>query len=208
MRLLSQAKETLVAESKGRVLVCLAALLVAATPASAAKLYKWVDSNGKVHYTDQPPPADAKTQERKKFGDKAIDATLPYSLQQAMKNFPVTLYSSDCGDTCTKASAYLDRRGVPFADKNARDAAIADELKALTGGKLEIPVLKIGGQLIRGYSEASWKTALDAAGYPSSPVTAVRPKVAAKPASVPERPAEPAGGGVPERSEGAPTTRQ
>ena len=30
-------------------------LLCAAIPASA-QMYKWVDSNGKVHYSDSPPP--------------------------------------------------------------------------------------------------------------------------------------------------------
>jgi len=35
------------------------ALLVAALPASAA-MYKWVDKDGKIHYSDQPPPEGAK----------------------------------------------------------------------------------------------------------------------------------------------------
>lgn len=35
------------------------ALLVMALPASAA-MYKWVDQNGKVHYSDQPPPDGAR----------------------------------------------------------------------------------------------------------------------------------------------------
>lgn len=34
-------------------------LLLAALPASAV-LYKWVDKDGKVHYSDQPPPQSAK----------------------------------------------------------------------------------------------------------------------------------------------------
>ena len=35
------------------------ALLLAALPASAV-MYKWVDQDGKVHYSDQPPPSGAK----------------------------------------------------------------------------------------------------------------------------------------------------
>ena len=35
------------------------ALLLAALPASAV-MYKWVDQDGKVHYSDQPPPDGAK----------------------------------------------------------------------------------------------------------------------------------------------------
>ena len=38
--------------------LCLIALLLgAALPSHAAKVYKWVDSQGATHYTDTPPPA-------------------------------------------------------------------------------------------------------------------------------------------------------
>lgn len=37
------------------------AILAFAGPA-AAQMYKWIDKDGKVHYSDQPPPADAKQQ--------------------------------------------------------------------------------------------------------------------------------------------------
>lgn len=42
-------------------IISLGALLLAASPAMAAgEMYRWVDANGQVHYSDQPPPADAK----------------------------------------------------------------------------------------------------------------------------------------------------
>jgi hypothetical protein len=37
------------------------ALCLAALPASA-QMYKWVDSNGKVQYSDKPPPSNVKTE--------------------------------------------------------------------------------------------------------------------------------------------------
>jgi transposase-like protein len=46
-----------------RLLIALAVLL-AVTPASAQKLYKWVDQAGKVHYSDQPPPQDARVEKK------------------------------------------------------------------------------------------------------------------------------------------------
>lgn len=44
-------------------LILLTVVLAWATPADAGKLYKWVDEDGKVHYTDTPPPESSK-QER------------------------------------------------------------------------------------------------------------------------------------------------
>lgn len=148
-----------------------AALVLAGSPAAADNLYKWKDKDGKVHYTDQPPPPEANTTERKKFGDAPGDVPVPYVLQQAMKNFPVTLYTADCGDACDRALAYLQQRRVPFKQKNAREEAAGQELKALTGGKLEVPVLKVGKQVLRGYQENDWKLALYAAGYPGPLMT-------------------------------------
>src|SRR5262245_52663501 len=36
------------------------AIVVTVTPAAAQTMYKWVDKDGKTHYTDSPPPDDAK----------------------------------------------------------------------------------------------------------------------------------------------------
>ena len=146
------------------------ALALATGGVFAEKLYKWTDQDGNVHYTDQVPPPEASASEHKQFGDKPGEVATPYALQRAIKAYPVTLYSTDCGDPCSKALALLNSRGVPFADRNARDPAGAEELKALTGGKLEVPLLKVGTQVLRGYEETGWTGALDAAGYPTAPL--------------------------------------
>ena len=43
-----------------RTIAFLLAAAVTATPAAAQTMYKWVDKDGKTHYTDSPPPDDAK----------------------------------------------------------------------------------------------------------------------------------------------------
>jgi glutaredoxin len=151
-------------------------LLALAAGAQAGQLYRWTDEHGRVHYTDQPPPKTARSAEVKKLGDKPADANLPYALQMAIKNYPVTLYSADCGEICTKASALLSKRGVPYTDRNAREEDAAAALEKLTG-KREVPVLVVGKEVIRGFQDATWHAALDAAGYPK---TAVLPPRATK----------------------------
>lgn len=44
-----------------RLLLALSLTMCAAVPVSA-QMYKWVDSNGQVHYTDKPPPGNIKTE--------------------------------------------------------------------------------------------------------------------------------------------------
>ena len=149
--------------------------------AAAADLYRWVDADGKVQYSDQPPPANIKQVEKMKAaGGKPGEAPLPYALQQAVKNFPVTLYSTACGEACTRARELLAKRGIPYSDMDATSPAVQDELRKLTGGALEVPVLKVGRDALRGFEEGRWNTSLDAAGYPQTAL--IPPRAPTKPA--------------------------
>ena len=151
-------------------------ILVLACVAAQADLYRWLDADGKVQYSDQPPPANIKQVEKMKAtGGKPSDAPLPYVLQQAVKNFPVTLYSSECGDACTRARQLLMKRGIPYTVMDATDPEAQEELRKLTGGPLEVPVLKVGRDALRGFEEGRWNTSLDAAGYPQTAVSPLRP---------------------------------
>ena len=159
-------------------------IFVLAGVAAQAEMFRWVDADGKVHYSDQPPPANVKQVEKKKVsGGKPSEAPLPYALQQAVKNFPVTLYSSTCGEGCARASALLSKRGVPYTELDATDAKTQSELKTLTGGQIVVPVIKIGREVVKGFEEGAWNRSLDAAGYPKTALIAPR---------APGRPANPA----------------
>lgn len=151
-------------------------LLFAATATLfAAQLYRWVDEKGNVEWRDTPPPPTAKKVERRKIGVSTIETSeLPYSVQQAVKNFPVTLWLTDCGDTCNKARAHLDRRGVPYTERNVQSDVEA--FKKASGGSMEVPLLFVGSNQLKGYLESDWDAALDTAGYPKTALTAARPK--------------------------------
>jgi glutaredoxin len=152
-------------------------LLAASGAVFAAQLYRWVDEKGSVEYRDTPPPASAKKVESRNVSVSAAEnPALPYSVQQAVLNFPVTLWNSDCGGPCDQARAHLARRGVPHTEKDPQSDIEA--FKKLTGG-LDVPVLFVGANRIKGYLESEWDSALDIAGYPSTPPPGFKP--AAKP---------------------------
>lgn len=156
--------------------ILIAFFLAFASAISKAQVYRWVDADGKVHYTDQPPPPTAKNVQQKKVRTGiAEDDALPYTTRQAAKHFPVTLYTSDCGETCTQAKNLLIKRGVPFVEKDPREPTEEETLKKLTGGVIEVPVLKIGSTILRGLNESQWHGELDVAGYPRT-APPLRPK--------------------------------
>jgi Domain of unknown function (DUF4124) len=151
----------------------LAALLLAlsltGTPA-VAELYKWIGADGKINYSDTPPPADAKKVEKKRLNDRVAEGDgLDFATRNASKKYPVVLFVTDCGTPCDQARALLAKRGVPHTEKNPeKNRADGQELKKLIGA-LEVPDLQVGkDKPIKGFEEAAWNAALDAAGYPKS----------------------------------------
>lgn len=151
----------------------------------AADLYKWVDAEGRTHYTDQPPPPTAKSVERKSAKGNTIESdTLPFQTQQVAKKYPVTLYSfQECGEVCASAEAYLSGRGVPFTLKNQEQDKLA--VQKLTGDN-QAPVLVVGSQPpLKGFHEAQWGDLLDLAGYPRSNPLGNLKKAPAAPANTP-----------------------
>jgi len=148
---------------KARLL--LLALLFAAT--AYAQTYRWVDKDGKVHYGDRPPASAAGQVQERRLGAPAADKTLPYGVQQAVANFPVTLYvSRDCGDGCTEGRDYLKSRGIPFSEKSVATSEGIEALKKLAGGEAVVPVLMVGAKSAKGWLQGDWQHLLDAAGYP------------------------------------------
>jgi glutaredoxin len=153
-----------------RVFIALSLLALSLAP--QAQLYRWTDESGKVHYTDTPPPANAKDVQKKSAarpsGAAAAASQQSYELQLAVKNFPVTIYTSkDCGNPCKKAIEYLNKRGVPFAEKAVATQEDVDALTKLAGAP-RVPVLVVGTVIQKEYEEQAWTQALDTAGYPKA----------------------------------------
>ena len=144
--------------------VTLAALF--ASGAAAQSLYRYIDANGRVVYSDQPPPPSAKDVQARKLPENVIETDpTPLAARQAAERFPVTLYTFDC-DICREAQALLAKRGIPFETVVVTEEKGAARLKALTG-KQSAPVLQVGDkQVLQGYNEERWQAVLDDAGYP------------------------------------------
>ena len=153
---------------KTRIALALLACAMATTAFAQSSVYRWVDKDGKVHYSSEPPPGDAANVQQKRMGSGGgSEGQLPYATQQAMKTSPVTLYvSNNCGDLCADGRSLLQNRGIPYTERNAEtspeDAAKVKEIV----GALQVPLLMVGNRPFKGFAENTWNSALDAAGYP------------------------------------------
>ena len=168
------------------------ALLAGLDAAAQTSVYRWVDKDGNVHFSDTPPLEDA-TVTQKRMGGGAVDASqLPYATQMAMKRSPVTLFSSkNCGEPCASGRGILASRGIPYAERSPdANQADSDALKKLVG-VLEVPVLVVGDTALKGYNDTLWNSALDSAGYPRTLLPGqVAPRPPEPTAPAPPAPAE------------------
>ena len=118
--------------------------LVAGASAQDKQLYRYIDADGHVVYTDKSPPASAKNVQPKKITANVIETNeIPLASQLASEKYPVTLYTYDCGELCRNAEGLLNRRGVPFTTINVSQPDGMAKLQALTGAN-SVPVLQVG----------------------------------------------------------------
>ena len=144
--------------------------LALGSTANAQSVYRWVDADGRVQYSDTPPPTGTKgVQEKNVSGSSIQNNELSLVAQDAQKKNPVTIYVSECGESCDAAKAYLSKRGIPHTVVDpTRTIELNKKFKDETGGTV-VPVIKIGEKRLSGWSESAWSGALDAAGYPKTP---------------------------------------
>jgi glutaredoxin len=148
--------------------------------AAAQDLYRWTDEKGHVHITDTAPPPGAKDVRKiKPAASSAPDssgkakAQVPFVLAQAMKEYPVTLYTSpNCVDPCKAARDLLNKRGVPFSEVQVWEEEGNAELKRVSGNT-QVPTLKVGASVQSGYEATAYDALLDSAGYPGAGVLPV-----------------------------------
>ena len=145
-------------------------LAAVATGALAQQVYRHVGPDGRVVYSDQPPAANAKPAATgAQAGAPAASSTagLPFELRQVTQRYPVTLYTSAECAPCDTGRSMLTTRGIPFDERTVKTAQDGEALQRLSG-QSSLPLLAIGTQQLKGFSDAEWTQYLDAAGYPKS----------------------------------------
>jgi glutaredoxin len=168
-------------------------LMATLSAAQAQTIYRIVGADGKVTFSDKPPlSADQGKVATTGAGAAAANGgNLPFELRQVVGKYPVTLYTSaDCAP-CSAGRALLSSRGVPFSERTVATAEDAASLQRITGEN-SLPVLTVGAQRIKGFSDVEWSQYLDAAGYPkSSLLPASYRNAPASPLVAVQKPADP-----------------
>ena len=146
------------------------AIFAGATAISIAQpVFRIVGPDGKVTFSDKPPAeTNAKvTSAAGASGGGVASSSLPFELRQVVQKYPVTLYTGENCSPCQSARSMLITRGVPFSEKTVMTADDSQALQRLSGEN-SLPFATIGGQQLKGFSDAEWTQFLNAAGYPAA----------------------------------------
>jgi glutaredoxin len=85
---------------------------------AGADVYKWTDAQGRIHYSDSPPPAVKARQVKVKVnsiqGPAAVSSV--GGSAQAKRGDKVRIYTTAWCPSCKKAKAYLAAKGVPYEE--------------------------------------------------------------------------------------------
>ncbi len=147
---------------------CSVLLLLLCAATAHAQLYKWVGPDGKVSYSDTPPPASVPKVETKSLTTGGVNAVdFPYELSEAVKSHPVTLYTTNNCHPCDEGRKLLSARGIPFTEKTINTGEDAAQFRQISS-ESSLPLLIIGRSKERGFEASAWNSALTVAGYPET----------------------------------------
>jgi len=160
--------------SRRSALLAAAAVVLALSPvlAPAQGIYRIVGPDGRITFSDKPPTSSEKATALSPSGrstENGAASELPFELREAMNRYPVTLYTGDDCSPCNAGRTLLNSRGIPFAERTIRTPKDAEALKNITREE-SLPLLTIGGQLLKGFSATEWDQYLNAAGYPQTSI--------------------------------------
>jgi len=134
------------------ILALLYASTLVCTQVANAEVYKWVDEQGQVYYTDQPVGIT---------GDaSAIDLqvntyTAPQILDSVYRSSGVVMYSASWCTVCRKASKYFRQKGITFTEYDIeRSEKGRREYNKL--GARGVPVILVGDKRLNGFTEEAF----------------------------------------------------
>ena len=151
-------------------------LVLGSGPAQAEKLYKLVDEQGNVTYSDSKPENVAGEIEEQDASLPEVEAET--DLDTLAEDTPIMFYSVPECAACDMVRTYLGNAGMPFTEVDVADDYDAQQSMKKDVGNLNVPTVSVGGRSLSGFNASALDTILDVAGYPVGGTPAASPATA------------------------------
>jgi glutaredoxin len=155
---------------KALCMVVAALLAIVAGSAWPQTIYRWVDGDGRVRYTNEKPPDGVKASPlQSRISSYAGTPTVvgkPPPLAAGGRGQPaeVKMYATDWCGYCKKARDFMAKNGVRYTELDIEKSPAARAEYDRLGGR-GVPVILVGAQRMNGYSEGHLAAMLKANGH-------------------------------------------
>lgn len=128
-------------------------LLVVISNFVNAEIYKWIDDNGKVHFSDKPPISEnAETVDEQLLASRTSSYTgVSIDLVRTAVTGKVIIYTTTRCGYCLKAKKYFVENKIPYNEKNIEISKKYNREFKKLGGK-GVPVILWKKNKMRGFS--------------------------------------------------------
>lgn len=137
-------------------------MFVLVVPSAQAEVYRWVDEDGTVHFSDTP--REAGQTRRIDVGEintaKSVDVETIGTDEMSAKATEVVLYSASWCGNCDRARAYFQQNDVPFVEYDVEDSRKGRRDFAAMGGKA-VPIIVVGDSRMVGFSPERFEQLYD-----------------------------------------------
>ena len=142
--------------SMALILAAVLCLSATATLSDAATLFRWVDEQGVVHVSENPPEGKMAVAEAVvgEAGDKGPEAG-PAGEKKEFRVRPaeVTIYTTPTCPWCHRAKAWLRDKKIRYREIDVTtDRSGAEEMVRISG-QTGVPVIVVGGEVIVGFNQ-------------------------------------------------------
>ncbi len=137
------------------LMITAALFIVTTSTLSAATLYRWVDDQGVVHVSENPPEgkmdvAQAVVGEAPDKGPTAPAGKKEFRVRPA----EITIYTTPTCPWCHKAKAWFRDKKIRYKEIDVTsDRSGAEEMVRISG-QTGVPVIVVGNEVIVGFRES------------------------------------------------------
>ncbi len=115
-----------------------------------AEIYKWVDEQGKIHFTDNPPKNKQAEEVKLKINTYSSVEIKPL-IERLAKPGKVVMYSAEWCGICTQAKQYFRKNNIKYISYDVEKSRTGKMDFKLLRGK-SVPIIIVGNKRMNGFT--------------------------------------------------------
>lgn len=128
---------------------------------SHADIFRWVDEQGRIHFTDKPPPQAESQSVRLRINSFTSPSIEPFQFDESLISKRVVtpdviMYSTSWCGYCKQARRYFNQKQIAFTEYDVEKTDKGKQDFKRLGGK-GVPVILVGDRRLNGFSKRAFE---------------------------------------------------